>query len=43
MNYDFNLLPHFAVVAERWRAAAAAAHEGEDNNLSGPTCRGVKN
>ena len=39
MNYEFNLLQHVSVVAERPRAAAAetASHEGDDNTPSGPT------
>ena len=41
MNYEFNLLHHVGVVAKRV-CAAAAAHEGDDNTLSGPTGRGVK-
>ena len=41
MNYEFNLLHHVGVVAQRVRAAAeTAAHEGDDNTPSGPT--GVK-
>ena len=39
-NYEFNLLHHVGVVAKRVRAAAA--HEGDDNTLSGLTGRGVK-
>ena len=43
MNYEFNLLHHVGVVAKRvCAAAAAAAHEGDDNTHSGPTGRGVK-
>ena len=47
MNYEFNLLHHVGVVAERVLAAAAAAetaasHERNDNTPSGPTGRGVK-
>ena len=45
MNYEFNLLHHVGVVAKTVCAAAAAetaAHEGDDNNPSGPTGRGVK-
>ena len=33
---------HVGVVAKRMCAAAAAAHEGDDNTPSGPTGRGVK-
>ena len=42
MNYEFNLLHHVGVVAQRVRAAAAetAAHEGDDNTPLGTT--GVK-
>ena len=36
MNYEFNLLHHFGVVAKRVRAAAAA-HEGDDDTPSSPT------
>ena len=43
MNYEFNLLHHVGVVAKRVCAAAAAAHEGDDNTPLGPTGRGVKN
>ena len=46
MNYEFNLLYHVGVVAERLGAAAAETvaetHEGDDNTPSGPTGRGVK-
>ena len=45
MNYEFNLLLHFGVVAKRVRAAAAetaATHEGDDNTPSGPTGRGAE-
>ena len=43
MNYEFNLLHHVDVVAKRVGAAAAAAHEGDNNTPSGPTGPGVKN
>ena len=39
---NLNLLHHVGVVAKRVRAAAETAHEGDDNNPSGPTGRGVK-
>ena len=42
MNYEFNLLNHVGVVAKIVSAAVVAAHEGDDNTLSGPTGRGVK-
>ena len=42
MNYEFNLLHHVGVVSKRVCAAAAAAHEGDDNTPLGPTGRGVK-
>ena len=42
MNKEFNLLHHVGVVAKRVCAAAAAAHEGDDNTPSGPTGRGIK-
>ena len=40
MNYEFNLLNHVGVVAKR--VCAAAAHEVDDNTLSGPTGQGGK-
>ena len=43
MNYEFILVYHVGVVAKRVSAAAAAAaHEGDDNTPSDPTGRGVK-
>ena len=41
MNYEFIMLHHVGVVTKRM-CKAAAVHEGDDNNPSGPTGRGLK-